>query len=672
MVADSRANQFRPGRVERIGEEDTGVSTPSGLQQAWKEYLTGRFWILGALLIALSALALVQYRWIGQVAEAQRQRAQASLTAALSGLESEFDTEITRTFVAFQFPFASPDYSERYKAWLQHAPYPRLIRGVYIAEAERAEFLLKAVIPGEPPVRSTEWQRQLPELRAPYIGIVGSAPAPRPAVRLQTFSRGDMGVAFAVRNPEVTIEGNPAFIFPIGPAGPGATRHVTRAPGAGLPVTGAGMMNVGASVSPPKWVVIVLDAQYIRTSFLPRLVNLYFRTPSASDYEIFVVNRAKATSPRVVFTSESAASESQFRDPDGTTDLFELRLDCFSPPRSVNAIGAVPTDPKGRVSAADSLSEILTQTPQTCSNPAARSSSDPGGLWEVLAKRRAGSLDQAMATFRRRNLVLSGSVLLVLALGICMLVIVTERARSLAQMQAEFVLGMSHELRTPLTVIRLAADNLKKRMVENSEQAQQYGEFIHAQASELSNMIEETLMFARMRSTPIASDLLLISPEQIVKDALADCEAAVQRANIKTELDIPCDIPLVKVDLRLMKRCIQNLIENGIKYAARGGWIAIRAKAVKRTDVEMVEISVEDQGPGIAAADIPHIFEPFFRGKHAETSSARGVGLGLTLVKRVVEAHRGSVYVQNMDKGGVMFSIFLPANTVQGQKQGAA
>ena len=290
----------------------------------------------------------------------------------------------------------------------------------------------------------------------------------------------------------------------------------------------------------------------------------------------------------------------------------------------------------------------------------------------MLAKRRAGSLDQAMATFRRRNLVLSGSVLLVLALGICMLVIVTERARSLAQMQAEFVLGMSHELRTPLTVIRLAADNLKKRMVENSEQAQQYGEFIHAQASELSNMIEETLMFARMRSTPIASDLLLISPEQIVKDALADCEAAVQRANIKTELDIPCDIPLVKVDLRLMKRCIQNLIENGIKYAARGGWIAIRAKAVKRTDVEMVEISVEDQGPGIAAADIPHIFEPFFRGKHAETSSARGVGLGLTLVKRVVEAHRGSVYVQNMDKGGVMFSIFLPANTVQGQKQGAA
>jgi len=101
-----------------------------------------------------------------------------------------------------------------------------------------------------------------------------------------------------------------------------------------------------------------------------------------------------------------------------------------------------------------------------------------------------------MATFRRRSLLLSGSVLLVLALGICMLVVLTERARALAEMQTEFVLGVSHELRTPVTVIQVAADNLKKGLVENSEQAYKYGEIIYMYALELLNMIEEALAYA--------------------------------------------------------------------------------------------------------------------------------------------------------------------------------
>src|SRR5260370_12580481 len=97
----------------------------------------------------------------------------------------------------------------------------------------------------------------------------------------------------------------------------------------------------------------------------------------------------------------------------------------------------------------------------------------------MLVRYRAGSLDQAMATFRHRNLLLGGSVLLVLALGISMLVVLTERARALAEMQAEFVLGVSHELRTPLTVIPLAADNIKKAMLELPDQAHTHDEHIH-------------------------------------------------------------------------------------------------------------------------------------------------------------------------------------------------
>ena len=112
-------------------------------------------------------------------------------------------------------------------------------------------------------------------------------------------------------------------------------------------------------------------------------------------------------------------------------------------------------------------------------------------------------------------------MLVVLALGILALIVFTERARALAEMQAEFVLGVSHELRTPLTVIRVAADNLRKGMVENADEGRKYGEIINAQATELSNMIEETLAFARMNSTVLVPKTAPVRPDEILKPALA-------------------------------------------------------------------------------------------------------------------------------------------------------
>lgn len=276
-----------------------------------------------------------------------------------------------------------------------------------------------------------------------------------------------------------------------------------------------------------------------------------------------------------------------------------------------------------------------------------------------------------MATFRRRNLLLGGSVLLVLAVGISMLVVSTERARALAEMQAEFVLGVSHELRTPLTVIRLAADNLMKGMVESSEQAHKYGEIIQGHAAELSNMIEETLSFARMQSTTLIPHRTLVAPEQIVKAALADNESALRDAGVEVELDLASDLPLLNVELRLVKRCLANLILNVVKYAAMGRWMAIRATRANKPNGERVKISVEDRGPGISPGDLPHVFEPFYRGKHGEASQVPGVGLGLTLVKRVVEAHHGTMEVESSARNGTIFSIYLPFDRPAEEAQGS-
>ena len=616
-------------------------------------------WALGALLALLGAIGLIQYHWIGQVTEAQRQREKTNLGVALSDFESDFDIELTRAFAVFQFPEPNlTDYSERYKAWVRLAPYPDLVRGVYIVDAGRADSLPRPVVPEEPPISSTEWHRELAKLTLPVTAK--SLPGPvNLAGGFQVFSQAG-GVASVGRlNPGVTIDGNPAFVFPIMPAFPPFELHrFSRSfQDSSRPIA------IGRPMGPapdPQWCVVVLNASYIKTTFLPRLMKLHFPNSAASDYHILVVDQAAATPARVIFHSESAPPESKFEHPDGSIRLFQLRLDCFLPSIAANVTRIMETAPAASVvTNVDGLSEILSRRPLTCSD-ARTLQARPEGLWEILVKYRVGSLDQAMTTFRHRSLLSGFGVLLVLALGIFALIVFTERARALAEMQTEFVLGVSHELRTPLTVIRVAADNLKKGIVENAEQARKYGEIINTHASELSNMIEETLAFARMQATALALKTDPVSPEQIVETALTNCERELREAGMEAELHVAPDLPLVDLDARLMTRCMENLIQNAAKYAASGRWMAIGIRKANRPAGERVQISVEDRGPGISSADLPHIFEPFYRGNQGEASQVPGVGLGLTLVKRIVEAHHGTVEAQSSEITGTSFFVFLP------------
>ena len=653
------------------------MSITGSLRREWKAYFSQRLWIVGVLLLVLCALALVQYHWIDQVAQAERQRLKTNLATALSDVEADFDIEITRVSVFFRFPGVSPsDYSQRYKEWLSRAPYPKLIRGVYVLDTRKTAAILESVIPGEPAIPFPELKSALP----PVVLTQGVATASPP--------KGAAFVKFPGQsNLDVMVDGNPAFVFPVIPVMPPLpTRPLTPMQSNTSAFGPIEIRSGGDPVPPFRWAVVVLDANYLAATFLPRLLKIHLPGGFASNYETLVVNKAGPTPSRIVFHSGSALSETDFGPPDGSTRLLALRMDCFLPPSSTGSVGisvtpilrtrnalsrgygaAVVSSQVHIFTGLDSLSELLAPVPPNCGNPVPVLRDSSAGSWELLVRSRTGSLDQSMVTFRRRSLLLSGSVLLVLALGICMLVVLTERARALAEMQTEFVLGVSHELRTPVTVIQVAADNLKKGLVENSEQAHKYGEIIHTHASELSNMIEETLAYARMQSATLIRHRTLVAPEQIVRDALASNESALRSAAIEVELDVEPRLPAVNADVRIMKRCLDTLIQNAIKYAAAGGWIAIRAKKVSRPEGMRVQISVEDRGPGISSDDLAHIFEPFYRGKHGEAWQVPGIGLGLTLVKRVAEAHGGAV--EAVSTGGAQFSIFLPFSPLQADVQ---
>src|SRR5215470_6289486 len=185
LDANILAQPVDRGHVRRIlPNQPTKLSTPASNSQTPLQrsalrdssrvgrdhiiYRSGRFWILVALLLLLGLLGVLQYHWITQVSSAERERAEKTLRAALANFENDFDAEITRAFVVFQFPLGSgTDYADRYRDWLRHAPYPELIRGVYVVETGGGEFRWNGVIPGEPEIVSTESKQDLKKLVTP-------------------------------------------------------------------------------------------------------------------------------------------------------------------------------------------------------------------------------------------------------------------------------------------------------------------------------------------------------------------------------------------------------------------------------------------------------------------------------------------------------------------------
>jgi len=403
--------------------------------------------------------------------------------------------------------------------------------------------------------------------------------------------------------------------------------------------------------------VVALNAEYLKHEFLPDLTRRLFTQSGESDYELMVVTAGDPET--VIFQSDVAPTRGLFTSPDATAGLFAMRADCFLPampgPGSPGGRAFVPGGfPPG------GANEILSRKPLPCGK-AALALNKADGRWKLLVKHRAGSLDTAFATFRRRTMAISFGVLLVLALGITMLTLSTERARVLAKLQMEFAMGVSHELRTPLTVIRVAADNLANGMMENAQHAQKYGRVIGDEARRLTDMVEQILTFARVQSPRRGSELSPVAPERIIRRSLAVCGPALRDAGMEVERFVDPDLPLISVDENLMVDCVQNLVNNAVKYASSGHWVRVRAEAVSHPDGRRVRITVEDRGPGVSADDLPHIFDPFYRAAAVRSSQIPGVGLGLSLVKRIIEAHHGTVEARSSEHSGAAFILHLPA-----------
>jgi signal transduction histidine kinase len=180
------------------------------------------------------------------------------------------------------------------------------------------------------------------------------------------------------------------------------------------------------------------------------------------------------------------------------------------------------------------------------------------------------------------------------------------------------------------------------------------------EAERLTNIVEQVLRFANAKAGRPIGGREAVKVDSLVDGALSATSRELDRSRCVAEKQIDPDLPPVFADAVSVKHALQNVLSNAAKYGGEGGWVGVHASKAEDDD-QIVEIRVADRGPGIPADELGQIFDPFYRGRRALEDQVHGTGLGLSLVKRIVEAHGGTVSVKSEPGKGTEFVLRIPA-----------
>lgn len=229
------------------------------------------------------------------------------------------------------------------------------------------------------------------------------------------------------------------------------------------------------------------------------------------------------------------------------------------------------------------------------------------------------------------------------------------RERKQEDLRKEFLSDVSHELRTPLTYLQGYTEALIDGIVKDSDEHDRYLNIILEETLRLRRLVDELLELSHMEAghLNIQKDYVSIKElvEQVCKKFLPICEE--KNINLKIEIE---NIQPILIDEDKIEQVMINLIDNAIRYSPSGQDVLIKAGA----DETGVTISVKDSGSGIPDAELPFIWERFYKVDKSRARKDSGTGLGLAIAKRIVELHNGKIWATNCAEGGTEFSFFIP------------
>ena len=244
----------------------------------------------------------------------------------------------------------------------------------------------------------------------------------------------------------------------------------------------------------------------------------------------------------------------------------------------------------------------------------------------------------------------------ILIFGLALTVSTVSHQLELARMQSDFVSIVSHEFKSPLTAVRQIAEMLQSGKVSSEERRRRYYDVLVEQSERLSLLIDRVLDFAVMDSGHHTFDVQPVDVGPFLETLVSRVQQRVSHEGFVVRTEIDPSLPTVVLDADAIGQAVTNLIDNGIKYSGDSKEIVVRGFA----ENGHVVIAVQDFGIGLDPKDRARVFERFYRGGNELTRSIKGTGLGLTLVKQIVEGHGGRVDAESEPGRGSTFLIRLP------------
>jgi two-component system phosphate regulon sensor histidine kinase PhoR len=233
--------------------------------------------------------------------------------------------------------------------------------------------------------------------------------------------------------------------------------------------------------------------------------------------------------------------------------------------------------------------------------------------------------------------------------------------RRVEEMRADFVANASHELRTPLAALSGFIDTLQGPAKEDAKARERFLSIMHAQATRMARLIDDLLSLSRVELSAHVRPESSVDIVPIIRQVADGLEPLARERLVEIEIELPPTPVTIAGDREELLRLFENLIENALKYGASGGRVIVSLKeAASAEGAPEIRVMVRDFGPGIAPEHLPRLTERFYRVDVGDSRAQGGTGLGLSLVKHILNRHRGRLLIESVPRHGATFTACFP------------
>ncbi|MHB1686100.1 MAG: ATP-binding protein [Ignavibacteriaceae bacterium] len=278
--------------------------------------------------------------------------------------------------------------------------------------------------------------------------------------------------------------------------------------------------------------------------------------------------------------------------------------------------------------------------------------------WKVALFNGEGkSIAQLIDQEKQQSFLLFGVTLFVMLIGIIVIIITAIHEYQISLMKSDFVSNVSHELKTPLSIIRMFSETLESGIVTDKNKRQEFYGIMKRESEQLTNLINNVLDFSRIESRKKEFNYEETDLVEVVRNVIETYKPQIIAQGFQFEVNIPEKEIISHIDKDAISRAILNLLTNALKYTNERKYILVEMYKAQNS----VVISVTDYGIGIPKKEFKNIFENFYRISTSRTNQIKGTGLGLTIAKYIIEAHKGTISVESEVDKGSKFTITIPA-----------